>query len=57
MLVAEMLGGSLPGQICVIVAVTNMIITGRWEREREEEEGDSGEEEKKRACVKFAACR
>lgn len=37
---AEMRGGSLPGQICVIVAVTNTIITGRWERE----EGDSGEE-------------
>lgn len=32
--VAEMRGGSLPGQICVIVAVTNMIITGRWEREK-----------------------
>lgn len=33
-----MRGGSLPGQVCVIVAVTNMIITGRWEREEEEEE-------------------
>lgn len=40
-----MRGGSLPRQICVIVAVTNPIITARREREREREvEGDSGEE-------------
>lgn len=47
-LVGGMRGGSLPGQICVIVAVTNMIITGRWERE--EEEGDSGEEKREGVC-------
>lgn len=44
MLVAEMHGGSLPGQICVIVAVTNTVITAR--REREKEEGDSREQKR-----------
>lgn len=42
---AEERGGSLPRQVCVIVAVANTVITGRRRREREREvEGDSGEE-------------
>lgn len=42
-----MRGGSLPRQVCVIVAIANTIITGRRGRESERErevEGDSGEE-------------
>lgn len=54
-LVAEMRGGSLPRQICVIVAVTNMIITGRWEREKKRRA--TAGRRKERACVRFAACR
>lgn len=54
-LVGGMRGGSLPGQICVIVAVTNMIITGRWEREKKRRV--TAGRRKERACVRFAACR
>lgn len=36
-LVAEMRGGSLPRQVCVIVAIANTIITGRRGRESERE--------------------
>lgn len=40
-LVAEERGGSLPRQVCVIVAVANTVITGgrRRERKRERERG------------------
>ena len=49
---SEVYSGSLPRQICIIVAVTNAIITGAHRRT---ERGGGWEERRKdRLCVNFA---
>lgn len=51
-----MRGGSLPRQICVIVAVANPIITARRERKREREKWRvTAGRRKQRACVKLVS--